>query len=129
MSEIESPDNLPATPAAVADDHPYAIFRNRDFTLYLTSRLAAVTGQQMFTIAILWEIYARTGSALALGLVGLVQMIPMFLFTLPAGHAADNYNRKQIVVLMTGAIAVTSLGMAFVSWRQAPVFWIYFCLC
>jgi len=128
MSESESPDHLPAAPGAGADDHPYAIFRNRDFTLYLTSRLAGVIGQQMFTIAVLWEIYARTGSALPLGLVGLVQMIPMFLFTLPAGHAADNYDRKQIVVLMTGAIAVASLGMAFVSLRQAPVFWIYFCL-
>jgi len=128
MSESESPDHLPDAPEAGADNHPYAIFRNRDFTLYLTSRLAGVIGQQMFTIAVLWEIYARTGSALPLGLVGLVQMIPMFLFTLPAGHAADNYNRKQIVVLMTGAIALASLGMAFVSWRQAPVFWIYFCL-
>jgi len=128
MSENKPSDRLPVSSAAGGGNHPYAIFRNRDFALYLTSRLAGVIGQQMYTIAILWEIYARTGSALALGLVGLVQMIPMFLFTLPAGHAADNYDRKQIVVLMTVAIAVASLGMAFVSWCQAPVIWIYFCL-
>jgi len=128
MAEPEPPETPPAPPAKIGDDHPYAIFRNRDFSFYLISRLVGVTGQQMFTIAVLWEVYQRTGSALALGLVGLVQMIPMFLFTLPAGHAADNYNRKQVVVLMTAVIAAASLGMAFISWRQAPVFWIYFYL-
>ena len=55
-------------------------------------------------------------------------MIPMFLFTLPAGHVADNYNRKRIVVLTTAAIAAASLGVAFISWYHAPVIWIYFCL-
>jgi MFS family permease len=129
MNEAGPPADLPSpTPVKTGDDHPYAIFRNRDFTLYLIGRLVAVTGQQMFTIAILWEIYERTESALALGLVGLIQMIPMFLFTLPAGHVADNYNRKRIVVLMTVAIAASSLGVAFVSWRHAPVSWIYFYL-
>ncbi len=128
MHEAESPENLPSPPANADGGHPYAVFRNRDFTLYLIGRLVAVTGQQMFTIAILWEIYALTRSALALGLIGLVQMIPMFLFTLPAGHVADNYNRKRIVVVMTAVIAAASLGVAFVSWRHAPVVWIYFCL-
>ncbi len=127
MNNSEAPDDL-VSPSGGSGGGPYAIFRNRDFTFYLISRLVGVTGQQMFTIAVLWEVYKRTGSAFALGLVGLVQMVPMFLFTLPAGHAADNYNRKRIVVLTTAAIAASSLGMAFVSWRQAPVSWIYFCL-
>src|SRR5208337_2270242 len=85
-------------------------------------------GQQMFAMAIGWELYERTGSALALGLVGLTQMIPMFLFTLPAGHVADNYNRKWIVVLMTAVIAAASLGVAVISALRAPVSWIYLCL-
>ena len=127
MNNIESPDEL-SPPPGVSGAGPYAIFQNRDFTFYLVGRLVGITGQQMFTIAILWEIYAFTHSALALGLVGLVQMIPMFLFTLPAGHVADNYNRKRIVVLTTAAVAAASLGVAFVSWRHAPVIWIYFCL-
>ena len=128
MNNIEASDDLSAPPPGVSGGGPYAIFQNRDFTFYLVGRLVGITGQQMFTIAILWEIYALTHSALALGLVGLVQMIPMFLFTLPAGHVADNYNRKRIVVLTTAAIAAASLGVAFISWRHAPVIWIYFCL-
>ena len=93
MHEAESPENLPLPPANTDGDHPYALLRNRDFALYLIGRLVAVLGQQMFVMALGWEIYDRTGSAMALGLVGLTQMIPMFLFTLPAGHVADNYNR------------------------------------
>ncbi|MFM2081894.1 MAG: hypothetical protein RL380_585, partial [Verrucomicrobiota bacterium] len=37
--------------------NPYAIFRLRDFRLYLTGRLAAVIGQQMLTVAVIWEIH------------------------------------------------------------------------
>src|ERR1019366_102953 len=103
MHEAESPEDRPSPPVKSGDEHPYAIFRNRDFTLYLIGRLVAVLGQQMFTMALGWEIYERTYqtpySALALGLMGLTLMIPMFLFTLPAGHIADNYNRKRIIVL------------------------------
>ncbi len=128
MNNIEKSEDLSAPPPGVSGGGPYAIFQNRDFTFYLVSRLVGITGQQMFTLAILWEIWWLTQSALALGLVGLVQMIPMFLFTLPAGHVADNYNRKRIVVLTTAAIAAASLGVAFISWYHAPVIWIYFCL-
>ncbi len=128
MHEAESPENLPSSPSNTDGDHPYALFQNRDFRLYLAGRLAAVLGQQMFALALGWEIYDRTGSAMALGLVGLTQMIPMFLFTLPAGHVADNYNRKQIMVLMTAVIAAASLGVAGISALRAPVPWIYLCL-
>jgi MFS family permease len=129
MHEAELPEALPSPPPVkTGDEHPYAIFRNRDFTFYLAGRLVAVLGQQMFGMALGWEIYERTGSALALGLVGLTLMVPMFLFTLPAGHLADNYNRKQIIVLMTAVMAATSLGMAIISALQAPVYWIYVCL-
>ena len=127
MHQIEPPEPLPPT-AQTAGEHPYAIFRNRDFTLYLTGRLVAVFGQQMFAMAVSWELYERTGSALALGLVGLTQMVPMFLFTLPAGHVADNYNRKRVVALMTTVVAAASLGVAVVSALRAPVHWIYLCL-
>jgi len=128
VPDAESPD--PPAPAAAPNSHgdAYALFRNRDFTLYLSGRLVAVLGQQMFGMALGWEIYERTGSPLALGLVGLTLMIPMFLFTLPAGHLADNYNRKRIIVSMAAVMAAASLGVAAISALQAPVYWIYICL-
>src|SRR6266566_8760564 len=107
---------------------PYAVLQNRDFLLYLIGRFIASLGQQMLTVAVGWELYERTHSALNLGLVGLTQMAPMLLFTMPAGHVADNHDRKRIMVLMTFIIACASLGLTLISARQAGVSWIYFCL-
>ncbi len=121
------PDSMGASPRAAGHD-PYAVLRNRDVVLYLIGRLVAAVGQQMVTVAVGWELYERTHSALALGLVGLTQMLPMLLFTLPAGHVADNHDRKRIIVLMNLVIACASLGLTLVSALGASVFWIYFCL-
>src|SRR5439155_17673517 len=85
-------------------------------------------GQQMLTVAVGWELYERTHSPMNLGLVGLTQMAPMLLFTLPAGHVADNYDRKRIILVTTFCIACASLGLTLVSALQASVAWIYFCL-
>jgi MFS family permease len=117
-----------ATAARTSKDDPYAVLRNRDLLLYLVARFISSLGQQMLTVAVGWELYDRTRSALALGLVGLTQMVPMVLFTLPAGHAADNYERKRIIILMNLAIGVASAGLTVISAFQAPVFWIYACL-
>jgi MFS family permease len=136
MPETESSDRAPepgiktnptsALPeSSEADARPYALFGNRDFVRYLSGRLVASLGQQMFALALGWEIYDRTNSAMALGLVGLTQMIPMFLFTLPAGHVADNYSRKRVVVATTAVLAAASLAIGIISAQRMSVNWIY----
>jgi MFS family permease len=127
MNELESPDDL-APSAKIAGEHPYAIFRNRDFTLFLVGRLIWTFGQQMLSVAVDWEIYKRTNSALALGIVGLSQMVAMVLCTLPAGHIADNFNRKRIILIMTLLTGFVSLSLTFISALNAPVICIYVCL-
>jgi len=113
----------------LAEPHdPYAVLRNRDFLLYLIGRFIASFGQQMLTVAVGWELYERTHSPLALGLVGLAQMVPMIFFTLPAGHVADSYNRKRIILWTTFIIAAASGGLALISALNAHVVWIYACL-
>jgi MFS family permease len=107
---------------------PYAILRNRDFVFYLSGRFIATFGQQMLEVAVGWEIYERTGSSLALGLLGLTIFLPMVLMTLPAGHVADTRERKKVIVAMQGVLALTSLGLAWISYEHAPVFWVYVCL-
>jgi MFS family permease len=82
----------------------------------------------MFVMALGWELYERTNSAFALGLVGLTQVVPMVLFTLPAGHLADNYNRKSIIVLTTILVASANLGMTLISAAHAPIYFVYLCL-
>jgi len=128
MREAEVPDT-PAPSSTVSAGHdPYAVLRNRDFVLYLIGRLIAAFGQQMLTVAVGWELYERTHSALNLGYVGLTQMIPMVLCTLPAGHVADNYERKRVIIAMISVIALASLGLTLISALHAPVIWIYVCL-
>jgi MFS family permease len=109
-------------------ESPYAVLRNRNYVLYLVGRFIASFGQQMLTVAVMWELYDRTDSALALAFVGLTHMVPMFLFTLPAGHLADTLNRKHIILAMTGVMAVASTGLALVSALRGPTFLIYACL-
>src|SRR5471030_2408488 len=102
MHDQESPENLPDEPAPkAADESAYAVLRNTDFTRYLTGRFVASLGQQMLVVAIDWELYDRTHSALPLAFVGLSQMVPMILCTIPAGHFADTFNRKKIILTTT----------------------------
>lgn len=56
---------------------PYAAFRYRGFAFFALGNFVSITGRQMLTIAIEWEVYARTHSATALGLVGLVAAVPI----------------------------------------------------
>ncbi len=121
MLETEAPDTNSPT-------DPYAVFRVRDFRFYLIGRLVAVVGQQMLTVAVGWELYERTRSPLALGIVGLTEMVAMVCCTLPAGHLADNLGRKRIILDALMVSACASLGLALISWQEAPVPWIYACL-
>jgi MFS family permease len=128
VHQTEASSNTDPTSSVAPAGDPYRVLRNRDLVLYLTGRFLASFGQQMLTVAVGWELYEKTNSAMALGLVGLTQMIPMVLFTLPAGHVADNFNRKRIIVLTTLVLVCTSLGLTVTSWSNADVFWVYACL-
>ena len=70
----------------------------------------------MQSVAIGWRVYALTGSAFDLGLVGLAQFLPILLLTLPAGHVADRYDRRRIVatcqLVGASASAILALGTA-----------------
>jgi acyl-CoA synthetase (AMP-forming)/AMP-acid ligase II len=67
----------------------------------------------MFAVAVGWQVYALTGSALALGLIGLVQFVPMVLLTLIAGHVADRYDRRLVIAVCQAAegLAVAALAL------------------
>jgi MFS family permease len=116
------------TPVPTAKENPYAVLRNPDFFRYLVGRFVASLGQQMLVVAIDWELYERTHSALPLAFVGLSLMIPMILCTLPAGHCADTFSRKKIILISIFILTLASVGLTLLSAWQAPVAWIYVCL-
>lgn len=85
---------------------PYAPLRFRDYRLLLSGRFISAFANEMLSFAIGWELWLRTHSAFALGMVGLVQVVPVILLSLPAGHVADQYNRRRIVIISEVLIAL-----------------------
>lgn len=77
----------------------YAVFRHRDFRLYQLSRLLSVLAVQVESVAIGWQVYEHTDSALALGYVGLSQFLPFVFFSLLGGHVADRFDRRKVLLL------------------------------
>jgi len=71
--------------------------RHRSFALFLVARLLATVAVQMQGVAIGWQVYAITGSALDLGLIGLAQFLPFVVLVLPAGQLADRLDRRLIL--------------------------------
>src|SRR3989440_10992012 len=116
MNQDEAPPAI--RPVALSSHDPYVAFRFANFNLYMTGNLLAIVGRQMLAVAVEWEIYRRTHSATALGLVGLVLVVPVVCLSLPAGHLADKYSRKHIIMIAQFFSAITSAGLALVSWKH-----------
>ncbi len=109
-------------PVAERSGHdPYAAFRSRSYSFFSAGNLLSILGRQMLAVAVEWEIYARTHSATALGLVGLVIAIPVVGFSLPAGHLADRFSRRAIILVTQISSAFASLALAFVSWKHLAI--------
>lgn len=107
---------------------PYQSLRLRDYRLLLIGNFIAAMGEQMLTIAIGWELYERTNSAFLLGMVGLVQVFPALILSLYAGHIADRFNRKLIIVITQAILVLASLGLTALSYWHGPLLLIYSCL-
>ena len=73
----------------------YGALRFRDFRLLLAGVFLVFFSQQMMTVALGWELYARTHSALVLGGIGLAQVIPVIMLFLPAGYVAEGADASR----------------------------------
>jgi MFS family permease len=96
-----------------------ASLKQPSFTRFWLAETATVLAYQMLVLAVGWQTYELTNSALSLGLIGLVQVTPVFVFALVAGHAADRYDRRRIALgcqaiqcLVAITFAVASLAGA-----------------
>lgn len=88
--------------------HNSIVLQNKSLLLLMTSRVSTTLAIQMLTVAVGWQMYSLTQSAFYLGLVGLVQFLPMVLLTLVVGHVADRYDRKMII---SASLIVESLAV------------------
>jgi MFS family permease len=94
-----------------------SLVRHRPFVLFWLARTSTTVALQMQAVAVSWQMYDLTHNPFDLGLVGLTQFVPVALFVLIAGHAADRYERRLIVrscqFLAGLAVAVLAAGTAY----------------
>jgi MFS family permease len=86
-------------------------FLSRDFRLYQTARLLVILGAEAQSVAVAWQVYKMTGSALDLGLTGLALFAPGLFFMLAAGHAADRYDRRWIILICYSVQALCTFAL------------------
>lgn len=103
----------------------FAAMRLPSFRNVIVGRLIAQLGESMVSVGIGWELYERTGDPFALGLVGLVQVIPIMLFSLPGGYVADRYNRRQVTVISQIVLIICALVLGAVSLAEGSLFVLY----
>ncbi len=100
---------------------PYAALRHAGYRRFLVGNLLFNTGRQGLSVAIAWQIYQWTQSATALGLVGLVNVIPLMLLVLPAGVLADRIDRRRIVTHTMWISALLSLSLVLFTVGHASI--------
>ncbi len=100
---------MPAASASL--DGPFVAFGHRDFRLFQSGRFLSTVGTQMQSVAVGWQIYALTGRALNLGFVGLAQFLPIFLCSPLAGHVADRFDRRLVLVTCHCLLTLCSLAL------------------
>jgi MFS family permease len=106
----------------------YAVFRIPAYRRYFAGNMILILGWQMQKVAIGWEIYERTHSALYLGYAGLVQFAPQVLFMLFAGHVTDSFNRKLVFMAALAFNATAAIGLALNSTHNGSILFLYACL-
>ena len=108
-------------PDAIPPTDPLGALRVPAFRRYLLGAFAEAFGGQVRTAAVGWDLYARTGSALVLGYVGLVLALPVLLLALPAGAAADRYSRRGVLAGAGSLLFLANAGLAAAALARAPL--------
>lgn len=105
----------------------YAPFASRNYRFLITGLAVSMMGHQMLAIVAAWDLYRITRSPLALGNVGLAQVLPVFLFTFITGQVADRYNRRRTLIITQTSAALVGVVLASAG-QGRGVFLIYACM-
>jgi MFS family permease len=111
---------LPALPPAVA------VLRHRNFRLIWIGLLLSFTGSFMQNAALLWNVSLLVPAdrkGLALGIVGLVRVVPIVIFSMISGVVADASDRRKLMLLTQSGSAVVALGLAWLAFSGNTSVW------
>jgi MFS family permease len=99
------------------------LLRHPPYLFYVWSRCFSRFSSQIAAVAVGWQVYDMTGSAFQLGMVGLVQFLPMLLLVFAGGHAADRYDRRMVVQvcqIVQGLVALYLAWGSYGGWITVP---------
>src|ERR1700760_442831 len=100
-----------------------AAFLSRDFRRYQLARVLVIIGAEAQTLAVAWLVYQITHSALYLGYTGLALFLPGLLFLLPAGHAADRFDRRHVILICYSLQACCTTALFLFAWHGLHSVW------
>jgi MFS family permease len=98
-------------------------FQYPNFRYYMTARFLATASSEMQAVAVGWQIYSITHRPIDLGLVGLAQFLPGILLFLVAGHAADRFPRRAIIMACYAGFSLCSVGLLALSAASVRAIW------
>jgi MFS family permease len=101
---------------------PYEAFRHASFRLFAASYVLAVVGSQVLSATVQWDVYQQTKDPLSIGLVGLINALPIIMLALPAGHVADRFSRRQVLLVTQVPLAAAPLALCALNvWQSQGV--------
>ncbi len=95
----------------------YVALNYPDFRVFIIGQGISAIGSQMQLVALNWHIYELTGSAAALGLIGLMRFIPILTFSLFGGAVADSFNRKKVLYVTGSSLALLAMLLSVITWH------------
>jgi MFS family permease len=95
---MDDPEQHPKVPEPATTPTAAGAWQSRDFRFYSAARLVGIMGAEAQAVGVAWQVYQITHSALALGYTGLALFLPGLFFVLPAGHVADRYDRRTVIL-------------------------------
>lgn len=103
-----------------------SIFRNRNFSLLFTGQFISFFGTMITGVALPYQIYTETHSTLMVGLLSLVQLLPLLVTALIGGVFADRYHRRLLLLIAESVLAIGSLLLALNAFSAVSHIWIIF---
>jgi len=101
-------------------------WESKDFRFYSAARLIGIMGAEAQSVGVAWQVYQITHSALALGYTGLALFLPGIFFVLPAGHVADRYDRRAIILVCNTVQAIATALLLFLTLRGVTNIWVVY---
>jgi MFS family permease len=116
MGNMDSTEN-PASGKPGRSHDALEAFRHRNFRLFTAARFLIISGIEMQSLAVGWQIYSITRRPLDLGLVGLAQFLPGLMLFWLGGHVADRFERRNVLLCCEAGFALCSLALLAITLR------------